>query len=325
MSTFAKQTFDATIYAASRPTYPKALFDYIFAYHGTGIPPNVKALSPERTAKGRVVASPRWEQAVDLGCGTGQATTELTRFKKVIGIEPGEKMISSAKSHILDTLGKDALAQFTFVQSAAEKLDCLEDQSTDMVIAAQACHWFDWSKLWPELSRVIRPGGTGAFWVYSEFRLTKYPSLTPLISEFMQGEDPATSLGPHWQRPGRTILENHLVDVPAPPTDLGFGEMDRIYFTGAYHSGFPRANVFPVILRNATTWGGLLGYLRTASSLHTFHERYPEDLQRTDGDISERFWKALMKSASEVDGKEYQAQDKLMVDWPVALLLVKKL
>ncbi len=83
--------------------------------------------------------------------------------------------------------------------------------------------------------------------------------------------------------------------------------------------------MFPVILRNATTWGGLLGYLRTASSLHTFHERYPEDLKRTDGDISERFWKALMKSAGEVDGKEYQAQDKVMIDWPVALLLVKKL
>lgn len=32
---------------------------------------------------------------------------------------------------------------------------------------AQACHWFDWSKVWPEMERVLRVGGTAAFWVRS--------------------------------------------------------------------------------------------------------------------------------------------------------------
>lgn len=30
---------------------------------------------------------------------------------------------------------------------------------------AQAVHWFDYSKLWPEVARTLRSGGTAAFWV----------------------------------------------------------------------------------------------------------------------------------------------------------------
>lgn len=36
MATFAKKSFDAAVYAASRPTYPKALFQFIFNYHERG-------------------------------------------------------------------------------------------------------------------------------------------------------------------------------------------------------------------------------------------------------------------------------------------------
>ena len=75
-----------------------------------------------------------------------------------------------------------------FVQSPAERLEFLENDSVDLVIAgmsshqlpdptlgtrllsgmhaiAQACHWFDWSKVWPEVGRVLRKGGSAAFWV----------------------------------------------------------------------------------------------------------------------------------------------------------------
>jgi len=53
MATFAKSTFNASVYAASRPTYPAQLFEYIFSFHGKGDP---KA---------------QWNRAVDAGCGTG--------------------------------------------------------------------------------------------------------------------------------------------------------------------------------------------------------------------------------------------------------------
>ena len=71
--------------------------------------------------------------------------------------------------------------------------------------------------------------------MYGEFRLTHYPSLTPLITAYAQGPDLHTSVGAHFQRPGRTILERLLVDVPEPVTvlkDEALGKMERVYFCG---------------------------------------------------------------------------------------------
>lgn len=53
MATFGKTNFDTTVYAASRPTYPQALYDFIFDFHKR---------SPDA----------KFERAVDLGCGTGK-------------------------------------------------------------------------------------------------------------------------------------------------------------------------------------------------------------------------------------------------------------
>jgi hypothetical protein len=30
---------------------------------------------------------------------------------------------------------------------------------------AQAAHWFDWSRMWPEAARILRKHGSAAFWV----------------------------------------------------------------------------------------------------------------------------------------------------------------
>lgn len=69
---------------------------------------------------------------------------------------------------------------------------------------------------------------------YSEFRLSHYPSATALIHDYSQGSDPQNSLGPHWERPGRTILDEHLVAIPDPETVVSgkFRDFERVYFTG---------------------------------------------------------------------------------------------
>lgn len=61
-------------------------------------------------------------------------------------------------------------------------------------------------------------------------RLTRYPSLTPLISGYVQG-----ILGPHWEQPGRSILDDHLRRIPAA-NDVApnkWVDESRLYFTGA--------------------------------------------------------------------------------------------
>lgn len=142
MATFAKTSFNTTIYATFRPTYPRQLFDFIFQHH-------------ERTR------GARWDTAVDLGCGTGkcllcaamhyntetsiiplgQATVELTPFKRIIGVDPSAKMIASAReSASQDAQATNAanLSRFEYLQGDAENLSFLDDGSVDLLIAGSS-------------------------------------------------------------------------------------------------------------------------------------------------------------------------------------------
>ncbi|PPR00682.1 hypothetical protein CVT24_000970 [Panaeolus cyanescens] len=333
MSTFAKPSFNAAVYSASRPTYPVKLFEHIFAFH--------------REHSGQ------WKRAVDLGCGTGQATIQLQQFDEIIGIDPSAGMVEKARVSIARNQAVDA-QKFTFKQGSAEDLSTAipKDNSVDLLIAAaQSAHWFDWEKVWKEAHRILSPGGTIAFWIYAEIRLPQYPSLGQKITTFAQGTDVLTSLGLHFQRPGRTILERHLVDVPEPSTvlgHLGLQNLRRVYFCGDEQPEFlPEDGLrYPVIMQNEMRWLDLLGYFRTWSSLHTYHEHYPEDLSREDdarfleedlaactenpddvrgGNIAIRFWKDLREGALNAEpGTPVGVQDPVKVEWPIALLLTSK-
>ncbi|KAG9309711.1 S-adenosyl-L-methionine-dependent methyltransferase [Chiua virens] len=319
MATFGKTNFNTTVYAASRPTYPPALYDFIFDFH-----------------KGSPDA--KFDRAVDLGCGTGQATIELTHFKHVTGLDPSENMIHAAREMLANSDSQPGPI-VDFVQGSAETLDFLPDDSTDMVIAAQAGHWFDWTRMWPELARVMRKGATAAFWIYSEFRLPQYPALTPLIVAYDQGTDPHKSVGPYWQQPGRSILINHLVGIPDGNSVVpdAFEPFERVYFTGEflvfsgaeahalrwlvgeYYPELPGAR--PVVLRRVMSWDDLLGYLKTWSALHTFKEHHPSDSAHPDGPLEVRFWKAL-RAGVERGGEG--VPDEVVVEWPVAMVLARK-
>ena len=112
---------------------------------------------------------------------------ELTPFRNVIGVDPSQKMLDGACNYITSSLGpvSESSGKFDFVQSQAEDLKFMEDASVDLIISgmfeeelhnvyvlsdaclsvAQASHWFDWKKLWPELARIVRSNGTVALWV----------------------------------------------------------------------------------------------------------------------------------------------------------------
>ncbi|CAK5268425.1 unnamed protein product [Mycena citricolor] len=336
MATFAKSTFNTALYALSRPTYPQVLFDAVFAYHQKSL------LLPGTTAG--------WDNAVDLGCGTGQATAGILRpfdapepalfsnseeptlgFARATGIDPSAKMVQGAFEYA-KSLGRQGTA-LNFVQGAAEDLKSLDDKSVDMFIAAQAAHWFDWEKLWPELSRVLRYGGTAAFWVYSEFRLPEHPHLTSFITEYSQGNDAQLSLGPHWE-PGRAILNNHLLDIKDPPS--GWDDVTRIFFTGDHYENLPQP--LPVVMQRSMPWGinlspdhpiddipspSLHSYLRTFSALHRYHEAFPDDLAKgTNGDIAARFLRQLMAHAQIPAGPSGATQE-VQVEWPLALVVAR--
>ncbi len=73
----------------------------------------------------------------------------------------------------------------------------------------------------------------------------------------------------------------------------------HIFSQGSYYPSLP--SPLPVILRKKVTWEGFYAYLQSFSSLHTFHERYPEDLKHPDGTIAQRFMQTLWAEMDKLD------------------------
>jgi len=92
--------------------------------------------------------------------------------------------------------------------------------------------------------------------------------------------------------------------------------------TGTHHPTLPTPHR-PVLLRKPIPWSSLLAYFHTWSSLHTYHELYPEDLTHPDGNLAVRFWQ-LLKDGVAKDGGRVGDDDEVEVEWPMALILVKR-
>jgi len=134
-------------YVRYRPDYPRALVDWL---HGLGVRPD-------------------WLVA-DVGAGTGiSSKLFLDAGHRVTAVEPNAAMRAAAERW----LGGEG--RYRAVDGTAEATG-LPDGSVDLVIAAQAFHWFDRDKVRNEFARILSPHGLVAvFW--NSRRLTGTPFL----------------------------------------------------------------------------------------------------------------------------------------------------
>ena len=87
---------------------------------------------------------------VDLGAGTGKLTRGLVALgHRVTAVEPLPQMLA----HL-----RQAAPEAAAVLGSAESIP-LADGSTDVVVAAQAFHWFDHVVAMAEIARILRPSG----------------------------------------------------------------------------------------------------------------------------------------------------------------------
>ena len=70
----------------------------------------------------------------------GQAIVELTPFKRVIGVDLSAKMIKSAQEMTALSTNSVDVNQFEYLQSSAESLPFLEDESVDLVVLGEYRH-----------------------------------------------------------------------------------------------------------------------------------------------------------------------------------------
>lgn len=172
---FSKQ---AECYTRFRPRYPDALFEFL------------ASLSEGR---GR---------AWDCGAGNGQAAVGLAPFfDEVLASDASAAQIAQAETH----------PKVSYFVAPAERTD-IAAHSVDLVIVAQALHWFDFEAFYREVRRVTKPGGALVVWCYGLMRVN--PAVDPVIERLY-----ADILGSYW--PGeRAFVDEHYRTIPFPFTEL---------------------------------------------------------------------------------------------------------
>lgn len=162
-------------YAAFRPTYPDALIDLL-----------------ADAAPGRAVA-------FDVACGTGQLSVPLARaFDRIEARDASAAQIASAEPHCSVRYGV-----------APAEASGLPDASVDLVVAAQAAHWFDLAAFYAEARRVGRQGAAIAIVSYATASVDD-PAIAALVDHFY-----GQTLDPYWP-PERVMVEDSYRTLPFP-------------------------------------------------------------------------------------------------------------
>lgn len=123
---------------------------------------------------------------LELGAGTGKLTHRLVELgHDVHATDPDRAM--------LDVLSRDLPGVRTSL-STAEEIPA-GDRTYDVVVCAQAFHWFDLDRALPEIARVLRPGGAlSLVWNQRDERIPWVRRLGAIIGTEDQLRDPAVAL-----------------------------------------------------------------------------------------------------------------------------------
>ncbi|MBL7934329.1 MAG: class I SAM-dependent methyltransferase [Bacteroidia bacterium] len=125
---------NSNLYAAYRPTYPDALFEFLYS-----------KLS-------------KIDSAWDVGTGNGQVARVLSeKFDSVFATDISNDQLSNAFK-----------ADNIFYSCQAAEHTSFESHCFDLITVAQAIHWFDFDKFYSEVRRTAKPGALIAVLGYGQ-------------------------------------------------------------------------------------------------------------------------------------------------------------
>jgi hypothetical protein len=166
------------LYAQFRPGYPDAVFRWL-----------AEQVPDRRCA---------WDSAT----GNGQAAIGLAdHFTQVIATDLSARQLSRARQH--------PSIRYEVAPSECAPID---DDSVDLILVAQALHWFDLPAFYEEVHRVGRERAVLAALSYGLFRIE--PRIDSLIAHLYD-----QVLGEYWP-PERVHVENAYGDLPFPFPDI---------------------------------------------------------------------------------------------------------
>jgi SAM-dependent methyltransferase len=200
---FSKQAAD---YAKFRPGYPQELFEYL------------GSIAPSR------------QLAWDCGTGNGQAAVGLvSAFDSVIATDASEKQITNAELH----------ERVDYRVAPAEDSN-IDFGTVDLIMVAQALHWFDLDRFCVEAQRVLKPDGVLAASAYNLLHIN--PAIDEVVNRYYY-----EVVGPFWP-PERSLVEK-FEELPFPFSEIRTPPFEMIAQWNLEH---------------------LLGYLRSWSATQRF-------------------------------------------------------
>ncbi|MGQ0714409.1 MAG: class I SAM-dependent methyltransferase [Gemmatimonadaceae bacterium] len=164
-------------YAAYRPRYPAALFDFL------------ADLAPARAL------------AWDCACGSGQATIDIAeRFERVIATDASAAQLQQAPAH----------PRIEWRVAPAEQSGIASGRM-DLVTIAQALHWVNVDAFFAEARRVMKPSGVLAVWSYSGLS-TGDDHIDALVRHYSHD-----IVGPCWPPQRRMVDDGYRsIELPFP-------------------------------------------------------------------------------------------------------------
>ncbi|MCQ4278866.1 class I SAM-dependent methyltransferase [Pseudomonas stutzeri] len=201
-------------YAQFRPAYPNSLFNWLAEQCST----------------------PRC--AIDVASGTGQAARALaSHFDRVVACDASIEQLTGTA----DWRSAERFA------AQAERLP-LRDGVADVMVVAQALHWFATPAFFAEAKRVLSTDGLFCAWCYSLLHIE--PSLDALI-----GQLHSDTLSGYWPQ-GRASVDAGYRDIQVP-----FETFQPPAFAIEIHWSLRQ----------------LLGYLRTWSAVKRWQQTHDQD------------------------------------------------
>jgi DNA-binding MarR family transcriptional regulator/SAM-dependent methyltransferase len=142
--------------------------------------------------------APSTDLAVDVGCGSGQLTTQLASyFDTTIGVDSSDDQIANARPR----------ERVRYLRAPAENLP-LPDRCATLITAAQAAHWFDRPAFYSEVRRIAADDAVIAMISYGVMHLES--AVGQRFDHFYRNE-----VGPYWP-PERRLVDTGYADIEFP-------------------------------------------------------------------------------------------------------------
>ncbi|CAF0756639.1 unnamed protein product [Adineta steineri] len=264
-------------YRLHRPNYPKKVYEHIVDYYYTG-----------------KIVNEKIPLALDVGCGSGQATADLGLFcEHVIGIDVSPNQIFHA-------IEKDNIE---YKHHTAEDLSFLESNSVDLITAATTLHWLDIEIFLDEAKRVLKPHtGVLAVWTYALGTLDN-PIADAIYHEFSH-----VLLFSYWNIK-RWLADDYYESlVPLLPYKTTLRQ-------------------FTIEQRTEITLGHFLGFIESLSACQTYRKQNGEQAyQNILSTLRYKLIQCYVKTKLRNSNDETVDFDsiKMIVSSPIRLYLMKK-